>query len=456
MRTIVRLLSTLLFCAAAIFAQGSGTGLSTIYSFPGGHNGASPMTGVALGRDAAGKPILYGATLYGGEDERPCPEGCGVAYSLTPGDSTDGIWNERVLFRFNTSEGWLPASVVAGNGPDGQPVLYGSTWYGGPAGYPGFGTVFSLTPPASGGGVWTQDVLYDFNNGDDGEFPYGGVVLGSGPTGEPILYFTTYQGGSLGKGAVLSLTPTSGGGWSQTVLYSFDGGTDGENPQAGVVIGPGGVLYGTTTAGGTAGDGTVFALNPPASAGGAWTETIRHNFSGSDGWYPWAGVTIGSGPGGGLVLYGTTYYGGTNTSANCMFYRGYVGCGTVYSLTAPATAGGAWTERVLYSFNGGADGALLYAGVTPGKGPDGSVVLYGATGNGGSGPPYSGAGVVFSLTPPSASGGAWTETVLHTFTGGSDGYGPEGNLVIGEGGMLYGTTNQGGVYGYGTVFRLKF
>ena len=163
-------------------------------------------------------------------------------------------------------------------------------------------------------------------------------------------------------------------------LYSFTGGSDGGDPRAGVVIGKGGVLYGTAETGGVGG-GTVFQLTPPASPGGAWTETVLYDFSppGSDGGYPWATVTVGSGG----VLYGTTFGGGTG----------------------PACSGGC--------------------------------------------------GTVFSLTPPASPGGAWTETVLHSFTGGSDGERPTAGVVIGSGSVLYGTTSSGGTSGYGTVFALK-
>jgi uncharacterized repeat protein (TIGR03803 family) len=124
-----------------------------------------------------------------------------------------------------------------------------------------------LTPPVSPGGTWTADTLYSF--GADIE-PFGGVVVGIGG----VLYGTTSDGGTgacfdefgmnIGCGTVYSLTPPAspGGAWTYTVLYSFSGASDGDAPFAGLVIGPHGELYGTTSSGGTFGYGTVFALTP--------------------------------------------------------------------------------------------------------------------------------------------------------------------------------------------------
>jgi uncharacterized repeat protein (TIGR03803 family) len=148
------------------------------------------------------------------------------------------------------------------------------------------------------------------------------------------------------------------------------------------------------------------------------------------------------------VLYGTTEEGGTGTGGTGFACSS--GCGTVFSLTPPATPGGAWTETVLhdFAFTGG-DGAVPEAGVVIGT----SGVLYGTTAYGGA----SDAGTVFSLTPPASPGGAWTETVLHDFTGGSDGRYPEAGVAMGKSGGLFGTTDLGGAgtCNCGTVFALK-
>jgi len=153
-----------------------------------------------------------------------------------------------------------------------------------------------------------------------------------------------------------------------------------------------------------------------------------------------AGVVIGSGG----VLYGTTPFGGTGTCLE--------GCGTVFSLTPPASPGGAWAETVIYSFAGGSDGSGPSAGVVIG----GGGMLYGTTVSGGAGACDGGCGTVYSLVPPTSRGGVWTETVLYTFKGGiyEDGILPEARVVIGSGGVLYSTTVGSGTSATGTVFSL--
>jgi uncharacterized repeat protein (TIGR03803 family) len=232
--------------------------------------------------------------------------------------------------------------------------------------------------------------------------------------------------------------PTSPGGtWTETTLYSFTGGD--VAPVGGVVIGSGGVLYGTTTSGGASNSGTVFSLTPPTSPGGTWTETTLYSFLGrtGDGASPFAGVVIGSSG----VLFGTTCYGGTGACVGSL-----PGCGTVFALIPPQSLGGPWTERVLHHFSGN-DGNYPSAALVIGKGG----VLYGTAEQGGT----SNSGTVFSITPPKTPGGAWTEAVFYNFTG-YNGF-TDASVVIGKGGVLYGTTRGNGTStsGYGTVFALK-
>jgi len=276
---------------------------------------------------------------------------------------------------------------------------------------------------------------------------------------------------------------SSGGAWTLHNIFSFvpgpsghvggGGGQDGSCPNAGVVS-QGGSLYGTTYIGAAgsednfcggpppgAGCGAAYELSPPATAGGVWTGTPLHAFTGPpDGAFPEAPLTAG--PGG--VFYGTTYVGGTGGS-EC-FYQFelpyYVGgCGGVFQLTPPAAPGGAWTTSIVYSFTGtSGDGAFPAAGVVLGPGG----VLYGTTEYGGSatvGSPcttptaVSGCGTVFQLTPPASPGGTWTETVLYSFSGqNEDGATPLAGLTLGPGNVLYGTTSAGGAAGAGTVFSL--
>jgi uncharacterized repeat protein (TIGR03803 family) len=243
--------------------------------------------------------------------------------------------------------------------------------------------------------------------------------------------------GALG----VTLHRSSHAATSETILYSFTGGKDGADPQAGLIQDASGALYGTATNGGngagTAGDGVVFKLTP---SGQGYVESVLYAFrGGNDGAMPWGGV-IADGAG---ALYGTTNGGGSTACAG--------GCGTVYRLR-PAKKG--YAESVIYRFQGGADGAKPYYGSLL---RDASGALYGTTNGGGDAAcGTDGCGVVFKLT---RSGRLYLEQIVHTFHGGSDGAGPAAGLVEDAGGSLYGTTYAGGSkrcggYGCGTVFAL--
>jgi uncharacterized repeat protein (TIGR03803 family) len=182
-------------------------------------------------------------------------------------------------------------------------------------------------------------------------------------------------------------------------VYTFTG-SGGAQPESGLTIGPGGVLYGTTQYGGAGvcatsgytqdGCGTVFQLTPPSLPGGPWTESVIYSFAGinGDGAAPVAGVVMGRNG----SLYGTTLYGGSATSACPASYYVIAGCGIVFRLTPPTTPGDAWTEKVLHSFtNQSGDGSMPVAGLT--LSPSG--ILYGTTSEGG----FAGAGTVFAIVP---------------------------------------------------------
>jgi uncharacterized repeat protein (TIGR03803 family) len=412
--TLAGLFSAILACGALLQATLSiaqATDFQTIYAFKGRPNdGTSPV-----GMISAGK-VLYGATTYGGQS------GGGTVFSLTlPANAGDSP-TEQILYNIPNA---IPdvienSGVVLGSGG----VLYGTTYTGGLYHY---GTVYSVTPPASAGGEWTPATIYNFSEFDDaGGNPQTGVVVGAGG----VLYGTTTTGSSTGNGAIYSLTPpvSPGGAWSEAVIFSFPDQAPFPN---GLVIGKEGVLYGTTAAysGSENGYGTVFSLAPPASHLGAWTFTVLYAFQGgSDGDNPSA-VVMGNGG----VLYGATNQGGLTDN------------GTVFSLTPPESQGGAWTKTTIYNSAGGVSPTFPVS-VVIGKGGE----LYITSADGGT----SGDGTVFSLTPPASPGGPWSETVLHSFAGAEEGYPVD--AVVGEGGVLYGCTSdlfdgQGG----GTVFALK-
>jgi uncharacterized repeat protein (TIGR03803 family) len=275
-----------------------------------------------------------------------------------------------------------------------------------------------------------ERVLHSFKGTDGGGLP-GGVIFDSAGN----LYGTTQAGsGTHIDGTVFELIPGAKGGWTEKVLHTFHS-KDGWQPLTGLVLDTAGNLYGTTSLGGSAGeggDGTVFELT--SGGNGRWTEKVLHSFSGTDGIYPAAGLifdTAGN-------LYGTTKLGGAGSACQG-------GCGVVFELSPGADD--KWTEKVLHSFKG-TDGRLPAAGLIF----DQSGNLYGTTQLGGTATAcQDGCGVVFELSP--GVNGKWTEKVLHSFKG-TDGSDPEAGLIFDGVGNLYGTTLDGGTYGYGAVIEM--
>ena len=434
-------LASVAACAAASALAPALASESVVYSFKSGTDGALPEAGLISDQQG----VLYGTTVSGGTPS------CGTVFKLTPPSSGAGIkgeWTDSVLYSFCSQsdgiDGADPASSLV-LGPRG--ALYGTTTFGGSLGY---GTVFKLTPPASGQTLWTETVLYNFQGGTDGAYPSSDLIFGE----DGALYGTASGGGTsncgtYGCGTVFKLTPPAGvqTQWTETVLYSFCpqiGCSDGKGPLAGLIFDQQGALYGTTAGGGSSTNGTVFQLTPPAAGQTLWTETVLYSFclqtNCTDGAQPYAGLIFDRQG----ALYGTTGLGGSD------------GNGTVFKLTPPASGQTLWTETVLYRFLGsaGSDGSSPYAGVIF----DNDGALYGTTYGGGSSSCYDGCGTLFKLTP-AAGQTQWTESVLRTFAGGSsDGATLRGGLIVGPDGALYGTTYDGGSAanggnGYGTVFR---
>ncbi len=338
-----------------------------------------------------------------------------------------------VLYSF-TGTGGDGANPNEGVILDSQGNLYGTTVNGGSHGenkrHQGFGTAFKLTPSG------TESIIYNFSGGVDA-FPQGlawdaegnlfGTTIG---IGQPRPKDTRSYNGSVFK------LKNGKQEWHEKVLFGFTDAnqTSGVTPAPGLVLDAQGNLYGTTERGGDLscdfgyGCGVVFEVTPSG------TETVLHNFTlGSDGIFPSAAL-VRDAQGN---LYGTTELGG-NLSCNPPD-----GCGTVFEVTATGT------EKVLYSFAGGSDGAFPY-----------SPLIFDAQGNlysttdigGGSGCGGQGCGTIFQLTP----GGK--ETVLYSFAGGTDGVEPVGGLLFDSQGNLYGTTDLGGSgctgQGCGTVYQL--
>jgi uncharacterized repeat protein (TIGR03803 family) len=247
---------------------------------------------------------------------------------------------------------------------DAQGNLYGSTTYGGAY---GCGSIFKLAP--SSGGTWTETIIYSFAGCQGVYFETTGLIFDQ--------HGNLYGTNQLNSGIVFELSPPSGSGtqWTEKTLYSFTGGTDGRNPLGGVVFDAPGNLYGTVWAGGVYGGGEVYKLTP--NSGGTWTKTALHSFTGvnGDGSEPQAGLVIDSNGN----LYGTTSYGGTN---GCNF------CGSVFELQP---SGSGYRETILHSFTLGVDGSASYAPLIR----DSLGNLYGTTSNGGAGAQ----GTVFEIKP---------------------------------------------------------
>jgi hypothetical protein len=283
----------------------------------------------------------------------------------------------------------------------------------------------------------TETTLFTFTGPTTGENPSSGLIFDAAGN----LYGVTPVGGktsrtcknTLGCGMVFELSPSSSGGYTETILYTFTGAPDGQEPTGSLVFDAAGNLYGVTNSGGDKtkacwdafGCGVVFRLSP--GTGGTWIETILYTFTnGADGASPVGPLVLDSAGN----LYGTTLYGGNPAC-------GSLACGVLYELS-PSTSG-SWIETVLHSFTGGNDGDHPQGAVTF----DAAGKLYGSAqgGNPALCGPSGSCGLVFKLTPGS---GGWNETVLHNFSGGRDGGSPNSSLVFDGAGNLYGTTVTGG------------
>jgi uncharacterized repeat protein (TIGR03803 family) len=340
-----------------------------------------------------------------------------IAMLILAGTMVASEPKEMVLHHFGTGTDGAAAygrliSDAAGN-------LYGTTALGGTS---GAGIVFELANPEAPAG-WTESILYNFSGGGDGSQPFGGLIFDSSGN----LYGTTFKGGASNAGTVYELTPGQGGAWTETVLYSFAGGADGMGPQSDLNFDQAGNLFGTTTSGGSPGNGIVFELM--AGQNGVWTETVLHRFMTNEGTSPRAAVIFDKNG----SLYGTLASGGPFSA------------GAVFRLLP--TNGDGWTEETLYTFTGGADGLGPLCRLTLFRGK-----LYGTTVIGGA----AGVGTVFELSPPANQNGVWTKTTIHTFACGTDGCYPWAGLTLDSHGTFIGTTQFGGLPSNGgTVFALR-
>jgi uncharacterized repeat protein (TIGR03803 family) len=356
----------------------------------------------ALVADSAGN--LYG-TASSSNSNGCGTTGCGAVFKLTR--ESGGKWSYSIIYRFKGPDGSFPvASLVF----DSSGNLYGTTFYGGAHGN---GTVFELSPS---GNEWKEKVLSSFGDSpNDLSRPGSSLTLDARGLGGPDSQGGVFELRRFGKQ------------WKRTAIHVFTGGPDGGKPcGTSLVRDSAGNLYGTTAIGGQFGWGVALELTP--SSGGDWTETVLYNFTGgNDGGNPASGMIFDLAGN----LYGTTSYGGLRSCNQDG------SSGTVFQLTSSM---GEWILTTLHAFDN-SDGALPPGGLTL----DSAGSLYGTTGHGGA----SDLGVAFKL---SQSGGRWTESVLHSFN--ENGARPRGGLVLDQQGVVYGTTLEGGVLGYGVVFTI--
>jgi uncharacterized repeat protein (TIGR03803 family) len=378
-------------------AMAAGVKEKVLYSFASDTDGANPEASLIA---VNGK--LYGTTYGGALDS--CGFVCGTVFSFDPKTGRETVLHS---FAGYPNDGTTPqASLIEFNG-----LLYSTTTIGGTS---DVGTVFSIDP-ATG----SVNILHSF--GTDGQYPQATLLAFKGK-----LYGATSNGGANGSGTVFAIDPSTG---KETILHAFGSGADGEDPYAGLIAVKH-TLYGTTQRGGDYGPGAVFSIDATTGA-----ESVVHSFgNGPDGMNPYGSLIDVNG-----TLYGTTWLGGKG----CWHDR--CGNGTVFSLDLATGA-----EKSLYSFCSQKkcpDGGLPYAGLASVGG-----ILYGTTVYGGAQSKDCGnvgCGTVFSIDPSTGA-----ETVVYAFKGGTDGHYPYGGMIAVKG-TLYGTTEEGGSFGHGTLFAIK-
>jgi uncharacterized repeat protein (TIGR03803 family) len=407
-------LGLVLLCTSAAWSRTE----TVVWNFSNSNgDGANPFSNSLI---SDGKGNLFGVTAAGGSTS--CQGGCGVVFELSPNGS--GGYNETILHDFTSSngDGESPRGALLF---DPQGNLYGTTIVGG---INGTGTVYELSPNSGGG--WTETILYSFGVAGSGDaaLPQNGLIIDSAGN----LYGTAGGGGindgfcTGDCGTVFELSP-SGGGWTETILHRFRGNGgrysgDGAQPN-GLTFDSSGNLYGSTFTGSNQrqNEGTVFRLKHTKAG---WVENVLYSFTGADGFRPWGNVIVNKAG----HIFGTCNEGGANNA------------GTVWELAGSGTK---FTSQVLYNFSYSGGGALP-GGITMNKVGN---ILGAATGNS-----SAGTATFYKLIK---SGNTWSEKVLHTFTGGADGGTPSlGPPLLDPSGNIFGLTAFGGTFGDGVAFEL--
>ena len=392
----------ILLCLLA-FALTASAQEKVLYNSPAGSPTASDLL-----MDNQGN--IYGMTI--GKTDAGAGVGTGTVFELSP--ATGGGYTEHTLYSFGTNGGSDGAQPVGGLVVDGHGNLYGTTISGGVYSK---GTVFELSPPASGSTAWTEKILYSFGeNSADGIYPNCGLVMDSAG----VLYGVSSYQGAGGAGDIYKLQMGVDGVWNETILYSFPNGSGYSNGP--LVLDSGGNLYGGAY--GVASKGyVVFKLSPQAEAN--WKFTMLYSNPANYEDY---------GPSGHMAFDSKgNLYGTTNSQ--------------VFELTPTASGNGLWKQTILYDFDFAPLSDSLF-----GVFFDGAGNLYGAAGS------FAQAGAIggflYELSP--VSGGGWSELTLYNFGQTSGDVGdPYGNVIRDGSGNFYGTGYDKGASGAGGVYEVN-
>lgn len=386
---------------------------TVLHAFAGGADGQAPFSGLI--RDKEGN--LYGTTLLGGGGSSPLclgSGGCGTIYKVDPSGNVTILYG----FQGSNNDGAFPYGALL---RDSAGNFYGTTSGGGTlgaqacSGY-GCGTVFTMSAAGK------ERVAYNFTGGVDGATPEANLTLGT----DGRVYSTTWIGGAYNWGVVFSVDKNG----VETVVHDFNGANhDGGEVASGLIRDASGSFYGLTVGGDNLscwpgiqiGCGTLYQVT------GSGAEKVLYAFSGGpDGSWP-AGNLVRDREGN---LYGTSQGGPYNTGL----------LGAVFKFD---TAG---NFTVLHEFTGGAEGEDPYAGLTR----DAAGNLYGTTvGGGGTACAPNGCGTVFVLQPSGKF------IILHSFTGGLDGWAPNAPVTLDSSGSLYGIATNGGDHNEGVIFKIS-
>ncbi len=386
--------------AAGVSGDASAGSTETVLHLFHYATGSVPVFGAVLDSSTG---TLYGSTGSGGSN------GNGVIYRMLPPTAANPNWTYSVIY--NVLGGFSSDEYVTVHGG----IVYVVSGYGGSGcGNAGCGTVYSLTPPQSGSGAWTQTILHQFTGGKDGAYPGGALAVDN----QGLLYGTASHGGtgchtSSGCGTVFKLTPARAGGqpWDFSVIYHFPGGKLGQEP-GGAVFDKQGNIYGLALFDLPSSHNTVVYKLTPSSGSGEWTESVLYRF------YP--GSTN-------CFLAGVLAI-----DANGALYDAIGGtCDYAFQLAPSASNPNAWVKTNMHSFVSGGGAGSVTAPLT--VDPSGNV--YGTTDQG---------DTVYELQPRPDSVGKWNHKVLYNFPTLNTGSSPNGGLAIDSAGDIYGTTEAGG------------